>query len=296
MRPAAFELDGVCYAYQKITALDSLSMSIERGERVALLGANGSGKSTLLRLMDALYFADRGTLKAFGDVLNEERFQDEAVNFDFRRKVALLFQNSDVQLFNATVFDELAFGPLQLGWEKERIRAAVDRMLGAFSIAHLKDRPPHRLSGGEKKRVALASVLILEPEVLLLDEPTSALDPESQSAVIQFLVDSAGSGRTIVTATHDLDIVELVADRAVVLAEGTVAAEGTPAAILSDEDLLRRTHLIHSHWHRHGDFAHSHPHLHAHGHSHEHTHGHTHGHDHAGLEPGQQSSSSEKPR
>jgi cobalt/nickel transport system ATP-binding protein len=278
MRPAVFELDGVCYAYQKIKALDGISMSIERGERVALLGANGSGKSTLLRLMDALYFADSGTAKALGEVLNAERFQDETVNFDFRRKVGLVFQNPDVQLFNATVFDELAFGPLQLGWEKERIRAGVDRMLAEFSITHLKDRPPHRLSGGEKKRVALASVLILEPEVLLLDEPTSALDPESQSAVIQFLVDSAGSGRTIVTATHDLDIVELVADRVVILAEGTVAAEGTPAELLCDEGLLQRTHLIHSHWHRHGTLAHSHPHLHTHAHGHHHGHDH----DHAG--------------
>jgi cobalt/nickel transport system ATP-binding protein len=267
MSAAAFELVDVCYAYQKVRALDGLSMTVKAGERVALLGPNGSGKSTLLRLMDALYFADRGTVKAFGDPLTEERMQDGATNFTFRRKVGFVFQNPDVQLFNPTVFDELAFGPLQLGWDKDRIREHVDKMLAEFAITHLKDRAPHRLSGGEKKRVALASVLILEPQVLLLDEPTAALDPESQSAMIQFLVECRGSGRTVVTATHDLDIVEVIADRALVIAEGGIIAQGTPSEILNDAALLRRTHLTHSHWHSHGDHAHAHHHLHHHHHA-----------------------------
>lgn len=273
MSAAAFELVDVCYAYQKVRALDGLSMTVKAGERVALLGPNGSGKSTLLRLMDALYFADRGTVKAFGDPLTEERMQDGATNFTFRRKVGFVFQNPDVQLFNPTVFDELAFGPLQLGWDKDRIREQVDKMLAEFAIAHLKDRAPHRLSGGEKKRVALASVLILEPQVLLLDEPTAALDPESQSAMIQFLVECRGSGRTVITATHDLDIVEVIADRALVIAEGGIIAEGTPSEILNDAALLRRTHLTHSHWHSHGDHAHAHHHLHHHHHHHHHADG-----------------------
>ena len=263
MSVAAFELSGVSYAYQSLSALDGLAMRVQTGERVALLGANGSGKSTLLRLMDALYFCDRGTVKAFGEPLTEAGMQDEEVNLAFRRRVGFVFQNPDAQLFNPTVFDELAFGPLQLGWDKDRIRARVCETLATFGIAHLKDRAPHRLSGGEKKRVALASVLILDPEVLLLDEPTTALDPESQSAMIQFLVDCRNTGRTVVTATHDLDIIDVIADRALVLAEGRLVAEGTPSEILRDFNLLRRTHLIHSHWHRHGDGeAHAHHHLH----------------------------------
>ena len=266
-----FELKDVRYAYRGQVAIDDLSLCVRRGERVALLGANGSGKSTLLRLLDALYFADSGEVSAFGAVLGEAVLADERMNFDFRRRVGLVFQNPEVQLFNATVFDELAFGPLQLGWSKNEIIRRVDAMLAQFGIAHLKQRAPHRLSGGEKKRVALASVLILDPEVLLLDEPTAALDPESQGEVIRFLLASRGSGRTIITATHDLHIVEDIADFVYVLDGGRVAGAGTPAQILGDRELLRRTHLEHAHWHRHADgevHAHAHAHRLAHGHSH----------------------------
>lgn len=265
MSDCVFELTKVCYAYQNVPALDTLSMRIKRGDRVALLGANGSGKSTLLRLLDALYFPGTGELRAFGEVLSEAALADDDTNYTFRRRVGLVFQNPDVQIFNPTVFDEVAFGPLQLGWTKADILRRVDEILARFAIGHLKDRAPHRLSGGEKKRVALASVLILEPEVLLLDEPTAALDPESQGEVIRFLIESRGNGRTIVTATHDLDIVENIADYVFVLADGKLAGAGTPSEILANEALLRRTHLAHSHWHVHGDGS-VHDHLHAHGH------------------------------
>jgi cobalt/nickel transport system ATP-binding protein len=264
-----FELTGVSYTYQNNLALDGLSMAVRRGERVALLGANGSGKSTLLRLLDALYFPSGGEIRAFGEVLSEAAFADDKVNFAFRRRVGLVFQNPDVQIFNPTVFDEVAFGPLQLGWPRDTILHRVDEMLARFAISHLKGREPHRLSGGEKKRVALASVLIMEPEVLLLDEPTASLDPESQSEVIRFLIESRNTGRTIVTATHDLDIVEDIADYAIVLAGGRVVEQGKASDILSDQALLRATHLAHGHWH-----------VHANGEAHMHFHAHRHGHDH----------------
>ena len=269
MSDCIFELSNVSYAYQNQPALDDLSLRIRRGDRVALLGANGSGKSSLLRLLDALYFPDKGELKAFGEVLSEDALADDEINFAFRRRVGLVFQNPDAQIFNPTVFDEVAFGPLQLGWPRDRILRCVDEMLARFAITHLKDRAPHRLSGGEKKRVALASVLILEPEVLLLDEPTASLDPESQSEVIRFLIESRNTGRTIVTATHDLDIVEDIADFVFVLDKGKVAGAGTPAEILADQELLRQTHLAHAHWHVHAD-GEAHKHLHAHRHGHDH--------------------------
>jgi len=259
----AFEVVDVHYAYQDAPALQGLSLTIEQGQRVALLGANGSGKSTLLQLLDGLQFADRGAVSAFGEVLSEARLQDDETAFAFRRRVGLVFQNPDVQLFCPTVFDELAFGPLQLGWPKDEIHKRVGATLEEFSIAHLKDRPPHRLSGGEKKRVALASVLILNPEVLLLDEPTAGLDPQSASELIDYLVKCQGSGRTVITATHDLDIVEDIADRCFVLQSGRLAASGAANQILSDAALCASAHIAHAHYHRHGDAVdHRHHHRH----------------------------------
>jgi cobalt/nickel transport system ATP-binding protein len=264
-----FEARDVTYLYNDITALNNLSLSIKQNQRVAILGANGSGKSTFLRLLDALYFPDNGTISAFGEDLTEEAFHDEEFAFRFRRRVALVFQNPDVQLFNPTVFDEVAFAPLQLRWSKDEIQRRVNEILETMDIAHLKDRSPHRLSGGEKKRVALASVLILDPEVLLLDEPTAALDPKSQGRIVDFLVD-LGNTKTVVTATHDLDIVEDIADYCFVFQNGSVAGEGTPAQILADTELLENTNLIHAHRHKHSSGV-VHSHLHSHRfHEHEH--------------------------
>ena len=249
MNDCLIELKHVSYAYRQQPAIDDLSLCLRRGERVALLGANGSGKSTLLRLLDALYFPDSGEMSAFGARLDAAALADESANFEFRRRVGLVFQNPDVQLFNPTVFDELAFGPLQLGWPRDDIVRRVDAMLARFAMTHLRQRAPHRLSGGERKRVALASVLIIDPEVVLLDEPTASLDPESQGEIIRWLSESRGSGRTIVTATHDLHLVEEIADYVYVLDRGRIAGAGTPAAILADAELLRRTHLAHAHGH-----------------------------------------------
>jgi cobalt/nickel transport system ATP-binding protein len=174
----------------------------------------------------------------------------------------MVFQNPDVQLFNPTVFDEVAFGPLQLRWPKNEIRDRVGEILDRLRIGHLKNRIPQRLSGGEKKRVALASVLVIDPAVLLLDEPTAALDPRSQSEVIDLMVEWGGGSKSVITATHDLGDLDDIADRCFVLDAGKLVAQGGPAEILADTDLLRRTNLIHAHRHRHGSEVHSHPHVH----------------------------------
>ena len=258
-----FDLRQVDYRYQDVHALQGLTLTIPRGRRLALLGANGSGKSTLLHVLDALYFPTGGRILAFGEALDADRFADEEKVFDFRRRVGFVFQNPDIQLFNATVFDEIAFGPLQLDWPAEQVRERVEVTLTAMGLSPLRDRAPHRLSGGEKKRVALASVLVLDPEVLLLDEPTAALDPRSGSQLIETLIDWGGRGKTLVMATHALDVVEDVADWCVVMQEGRVVAQGTPAQILADDELLRRTGLVHAHRHIHGDGSiHAHPHRH----------------------------------
>jgi cobalt/nickel transport system ATP-binding protein len=202
--------------------------------------------------------------------------QDDAFSFAFRRRVALVFQNPDVQLFNPTVFDEIAFGPLQLQWESDVIVRRVKETMQFMEIEHLADRPPHRLSGGEKKRVALASVLVLDPEVLLLDEPTSALDPKSQSQLIDLIQGWKSTSKTVITATHDLSIVEDVADTVLVMQEGKIVANGTPEQVLSQFELLLKANLVHAHRHSHGGMVHSHPHSHRHA-DHEHGIGHSHG-------------------
>jgi cobalt/nickel transport system ATP-binding protein len=269
---AVFDLLQVSYRYDRHNndqpaAVNDVSLTIESGTRVALLGANGSGKSTLLRMLDALHFADAGTVSFHGEALTEARFEDDRFAFDFRRRVGLVFQNPDVQLFNPTVFDEIAFAPLQMRWNKDEIRHRVGEALDLMEIRALQDRPPHRLSGGEKKRVALASVLVLDPEVLLLDEPTAALDPRSQSQIIDMLIGWGGSGKTVITATHDLGVVEDTADYCFVLDKGSLLAAGKPADLLRDAPLLERASLVHAHRHRHASGE-----LHTHAHTHPHTH------------------------
>jgi cobalt/nickel transport system ATP-binding protein len=260
-----FEVDRVTYRYQRQVALDELSLDISEGTRIALVGANGSGKSTLLRLLDGLVFPESGEIRFRGAELTEEHFGDEAFAYSFRRQVGLIFQNPDVQLFNPTVFDEVAFGPLQMRWKTADVRDRVDEILNRFGIFHLKDRIPHRLSGGEKKKVALASVLVLDPAVLLLDEPTAALDPRSQSQFIDLLVQWAGGTKTVITATHDLGDLQDIADRCCVLQAGQLVADRRPSDVLGDHDLLRATNLIHEHRHRHSATGlHTHPHLHPH--------------------------------
>jgi len=257
-----FELSDVTFRYPEATALDGVNLSIWRGECVAVLGANGSGKSTLLRVLAGLCFPERGCVNFFGQPLTEATLAQDHFGLDFRRRVGVVFQNPDVQLFNATVFDEVAFGPLQMGWSKAEIVERVHGAMNELGIEHLKDRPPHRLSGGEKKRVALASVLVLDPDVLLMDEPTAALDPKSQGQIVDFLFGCMGR-KTVITTTHSLEVAQEIADRCFVLENGRLAGSGPTAEILLDTQLLERTHLMHAHRHRHssGD-VHFHPHRH----------------------------------
>jgi len=264
-----FRVEDVTFRYNSVVALNRISLEIVEGKRSVLLGANGSGKSTLLRMLDGLCFPDSGKISFRGDRIDQAGLEDDKFALAFRRRVGLVFQNPDVQLFNPTVFDEVAFAPLQLKWPKEELLARVGGALELMGISQLRERPPYRLSGGEKKRVALASVIVLEPDVLLLDEPTATLDPRSQSQIIDLIQQWKGSSKTIVTATHQLEIVEDIADRVVVLEEGKVLASGTPTEVLSNHELLLRANLVHAHRHSHGSVTHSHPHIHSHS-KHEH--------------------------
>ncbi len=271
-RAPVFELTNVDYAYnERQVALKNINLTVQPGERIALLGANGSGKSTLLKILDALYWPTAGEFCAFGEPMTKETLLDDERAFAFRRRVGLVVQDPDVQLFSPTVWDEVTFAPLHLGLSKAEIVARAEWAMDLLGITKLRDRSPHRLSGGEKKKVALASVLSLRPDVWLLDEPTSALDPRSTSRLLDFFDDLKHEGKTIITATHDLDIVEEIADRVVMFCEEhEITVEGEPQNVLADEERLIECNLLHAHRHKHGAVEHAHPHMHVSPHEHEH--------------------------
>jgi cobalt/nickel transport system ATP-binding protein len=243
---SVFDVMDLHYSYDgRRPALEGFHMSVRAGDCMAVLGSNGSGKSTLLKILDGLYFANKGCVTAFGQVLSEEAFQDDAFNAAFRQRVGLVFQDSDVQLFLPSVWEEVAFAPLQLGLGREAVLDRVDSALSTLNIQKLHDRAPHQLSGGEKKRVALASVLSLAPEVWLLDEPSAGLDPRSVRWLTEFMLSQRQEGKSIVFATHDLHLVQAVATHACVLDEDHhLLGEGTASAILADQVVLQIANLI----------------------------------------------------
>lgn len=244
-----YELIDVSYRYHaSIPALEKISLEIYPGESITFLGANGSGKSTLLHLLDGLVFPHSGTVRAFDEVLTEEKLETDAFRCFFRSRVGYVFQNPDIQLFCPTVFDEVAFGPLQLGLPPREVIRRVDDTLDMLGIASLRDRTPNHLSGGEKKKVAIASVLSLNPQVMLMDEPTSALDPRTRYWFIELIGQLRESGKTIVTTTHELSLATRIASRVLVLSEEhTIAAAGAPQEIITDHQLLHQSNILHAH-------------------------------------------------
>lgn len=264
MNETIFELKNVHYSYLgKFPALAGIDLTVTAGEKISVIGANGTGKSTLLTLLDGLIFQDSGTISAFGRELNEDLLNDEEFSRFFRKKVGFVFQNPDVALFCPTVREDIIFGPLQLGVPHEEVYERLNTLAELFDIAHLLDRAPHQLSLGEKRKAALASVLSIDPEVILLDEPTAGLDPLTSRHIIDLILRANSRGKTIITATHDLHIVSEISDRIYVFDRTKkIVKNGTPEEILSDTELLNANNLMHIHKHKHKGILHTHPHSH----------------------------------
>ena len=282
-----FDLREVNFEYgHGVVALRAVSFSVQRGERLALLGANGSGKSTLLKIMAGLAAPTGGAISAFGAPLAADLLRDTAAAHEFRRRVGIVFQSADAQLFTPTVRDEIAFGPLHLELPRDQVLARVEDTLRMLGLDDLAERAPYNLSGGEKKKVALAAVLSINPEVLMFDEPAAGLDPRTQQWLLELLARLHGAGKTIIIATHRLDELGRIADRALILAEDhTVAAVGPVAELLADRGLLLAANLIHEHAHYHGEVLHSHPHGHVDDEALEHVEPLPHEHDHGAPVP-----------
>jgi len=262
MSDMLFKLDSVSYSYlNKFPGLSNISLEIKPGENVTILGSNGSGKSTLIQILAGLYFAQKGIVEAFGCALTQKAFDDDNFRKLFRSKVGIVFQNSEVQLFSPTVEEELYFGPLQLEKPADKIRESVLHFSKLLGIEKLLSRSPNHLSVGEKKKVAIASVLAIEPEVLLLDEPTAGLDPRTTSELIDLILHYHSLGKTVITATHDLNVASEIATRIYILNEDkTICASGGCSDILLNQDLLIKYNLAHIHTHRHGEDWHKHMH------------------------------------
>ncbi len=258
-----FETRGIGYSYlNRIEALRDISLEIRAGERVVILGPNGSGKSTLLKILNGLIFPSRGEVFAFGTPLTQETLKT-GFNSIFRSRVGLLFQNPEVQLFSSSVWEEIAFGPTQLGINRKEVIRRVEDLLALLRIKELKDRAPHELSIGEKKKVAIASILSMNPDVLLLDEPTAGLDPRSTRVLIDIIMDSHAGNKTFIIATHDLHMASELGERCIVLGEdGRIHRDGDVEEILSDTEFLKEHNLIHIHRHRHRALWHTHIHSH----------------------------------
>ena len=272
---AIFDLRNVSYSYVgKIDALKDVTLKIDRGDLVSIIGSNGSGKSTLLAILNGLIYPSSGEFYAFENQITEDVFdaiKDNEFRTYFRTKVGFVFQNSDVQLFSPTVYEEIAFGPLQLNVTPEEVKTRVEDVLDMMDITKLRDRSPHTLSGGEKKKVCIATVLVNNPDVLLLDEPSAGLDPRTQLWLVELLQELGQAGKTVITATHDLEIIDQISKRAIVMGEDhKVKEDGDADKVLNDYELLLGANLIHEHTHFHGKLVHEHAHDHMKGHIHKH--------------------------
>ena len=257
-------LKNIDYSYYgKIPALKNINLSIKKGEMFSIIGLNGSGKSTLLHIINALVFPCSGDFIFDGNPVTEKSLKDNSFGMLFRQRMGYIFQNPDIQLFCPTVFDELLFGPLQLNLPLEIATEGAEQTLSYLGIGYLRERPVYMLSGGEKKKVAIASVLTMNPEILLVDEPLSSLDPKTQTFFIELLLELNHTGKTVVFTTHHLDLIDHLQPSVAVLSEEhTIRKTGTASEILCDEDLLVSVNLIHEHIHKHGNEEHRHFHSH----------------------------------
>lgn len=264
MLTTAFALDSITFNYGGTEHLfNNLSLEITAGDSVCLLGANGSGKSTLLKIFCGLAYPSTGHFYAFGQEITEDLLEDNRFAQSYHRRVGFIFQNSDAQLFNTRVWDEIAYGPLQLGLSKSEVKARVEDVMEMLNIQNLAERSPYRLSGGEKKKVAVASALILNPEVFILDEPTNGLDPKTQRWLIELLLELNKQGRTIITSTHNLDLAHAISRRALVLSEDhQLVYNGPSHEALENKQLLMSVNLIDEYCHVHGEEEHKHRYIH----------------------------------
>ena len=229
------ELKEVSFSYADgHQALHNVSFLLGHGESVGIVGANGAGKSTLLSVLTGIQFPQKGTVRV-GDLPVNKKTLPEV-----RRSVGLVFQEPDDQLFMTSVYDDVAFGPRNYRLDEEEVDRRVMEALEEVGIIHLKDRPPYKLSGGEKRLAAIAAVISMKPDILIMDEPTASLDPRARRKIMNIL---KGFSHTKIITSHDLDMIMDMCTRTIVLKQGKIAADGNTGEILSNEKLMEECGL-----------------------------------------------------
>ncbi len=235
------EVKDLCFGYDnEHTVLQNLNMQIPEGKLTAILGCNGAGKSTLFLNLNGVLRPNSGEIWIDGKRLE---YSKNAL-LEMRKNVGIVFQDPDDQLFSADVYRDISFGPLNLGLPVDEVKKRVENAMERCDITHLRERPTHALSYGQKKRVAIAGVLAMEPKVIILDEPTAGLDPKGTAEIMSLLNDlTQDRGISIILATHDMDIVPSYADYVYVMSDGQVKGHGTPLEIFSNDELIRANNL-----------------------------------------------------
>lgn len=228
---------GLSFSYEKKPVLKNICFSVKRGEKIAVMGPNGAGKSTFFLNLNGVLQAGQGEIFWDGKKVGKKERRR------LQRNVGFVFQDADSQLIASNVRAEVSFGPINLGLSKEEVIERVEEAIEYLSLSDLQDRPPHYLSGGEKKRVSIADILAMRPEIFLFDEPMAALDPINAEKVEQILYWLHKEGKTILVATHDVDFAYRFADRVLVFSNGCLIADGPPQGIFRQGEIMERAHL-----------------------------------------------------
>lgn len=238
MKKTLLKIQDLYYTYGNgKLALESVSVDINEGERIAVIGSNGSGKSTFFLNINGVLTPEQGKITFRDTMVNKKNLKE------LRKNIGIVFQDADNQIIASTVKAEVGFGPMNLKLSKEEVSKRVEEAMTYMNISDFKDRPPHYLSGGEKKRVSIADIIAMKPEIIIFDEPTASLDPVNAIILEEVLDKLSLEGKTMLISTHDVDFVYRWAERVLVFHQGKIIAEGTPLEIFSDIEVLKRANL-----------------------------------------------------
>lgn len=233
------EFKKVFFKYKDEEVLKNINVKISQGDSVALIGANGSGKSTFLKLLNGMIFPTSGSYYFDNLEISSDKLEQGSFSKKFHKKMGFVFQNSDAQLFCSSVYEEVAFGPRQMGMDEIEVKKRVEDCLNLLNVKDLQNKEPYNISGGEKKRVAIASVLALNPEVLVLDEPMSGIDPKGKKFLNNLFIELNKAGKTIICSTHDFEYVKGLFKRVLVFSEDhCLIRDDIYNKVIEDNDFL----------------------------------------------------------